>query len=285
MPAAVVLGTVLVLALSTVLALNVRRHHTETLFVTAFKDLEREKWPRFGRTVGNYFERFQKLVALPIPLVVYVDTKTASHVRAAVKGRRFFTEVIVVTSKALAKMGVWSLLGRECEIMQSKKYLELTSHRRTFPENNNPRYTMINHAKVDFVHDASHRFPQFPYLAWVDFGYIDEGVQIRGVLDPLAHNDPSKVTYGTNKWPEGRDGDPIYTLKTATMGVEGNFFWGSAEAHARYREKYHETLRRFQRRGIADDDQAVAINIAVHHPELINLKKLGTRRAFQHCWV
>lgn len=47
----------------------------------------------------------------------------------------------------------------------------------------------------------------------------------------------------------------------------------------------HATLRKFHRLGIADDDQALAVHIAVHHPELVSLKKMELKGAFPRAFT
>ena len=185
---------VLLCVLCVIAVSHTPRSSADTLFVTAFRDLKRGSWKSFPRSLDEYITRFERLARLPIDLVVYVEPSFAERVRAVLAGREHFTDVVVVSDLEMADMACWSKIKRETKIMTSKHYKYLVRRSHNLPEHTNPQYTMMNHSKVDFVHAASKRYPRYPYLAWIDFGYIEKGVSIYGVLDPLKALDPSKIT-------------------------------------------------------------------------------------------
>jgi hypothetical protein len=42
-------------------------------FVTAYFDIDHEQWTKYRRSRDEYLEYFEYLVALPVPLIVFID--------------------------------------------------------------------------------------------------------------------------------------------------------------------------------------------------------------------
>lgn len=245
-------------------------------FVTAYYDIGRDNWEFFRRSNSEYFYRFAKLLRMNVPLIIFIDNKFEDLVHEMIEltpiRERVFTVLIGIDEQFLEDfIPSWEYIPVEQAVMQSPGYQELISARpeQHTPETLYPRYNCINHAKVDFLafvieHRAQLSLP-VTYLGWVDFGYLREEFEVVPfqLNRALLFRDQVSVL---NNVPidERTDGDPRLVLSTSAAKIHGAFFFGSTGALLRYRAAYHEMLREMHARGVADDDQAVMLLLAVH---------------------
>lgn len=165
-------------------SLNLDNLTADYCFVTAFKDIGREKWPTFklangnnhsySRTNDTYLERFKNLCSMKIPLIVFVDYSVLYKVIDIVRtrGHNKFLKVISMSDGFLKnKIKSWQYIPVEDAIMKTPEYKENVKWRSTCPETQYAEYNCINHAKIDFVkHVIDNKYTEAQYVAWIDFG-------------------------------------------------------------------------------------------------------------------
>lgn len=261
-------------------------------YVTAFLDIGRGDWEKFERSFQFYLDSFIHLSNIfrnmkdnraNYHLVVYIDKRCSEKVLESVK-RIENVEVIEIDEPfMLERIPTWRKLNREEEIMKSEQYTKLMTAvgRINYPEHNNPKYTLINHAKVDFVADAIKTHPDIPYFCWVDFGYfaLDTGSyagKTRVCDRPLDLNrfDLTKINYVLLNELTKEDSDVLYTLTQAPERIGGFFFLGNRKNLLEYQELFHMIHDAFQKANIADDDQHIALQSFFHRPNWFCLHKL-----------
>src|SRR5437764_784195 len=124
-------------------------------YVTAFLDINRDDWSTFSRSFDDYLESFTPYINLfennkDYKLVVYIDKKHYNKLLDLCIVDNIY--VYPIDEEFLLQNSIlWQRLPLETEIITSEKYKTEFKHRLQYPENNNPKYTLINHAKVDFV--------------------------------------------------------------------------------------------------------------------------------------
>ncbi len=252
-------------------------------YVTAFLDIGREQWSSFSRTFDTYFENFKPHVDmfrtldytdLKYDFVIFIDKEYAEKIRQYCENIKNIKIFEIDNDFMIKNIPVWSKLEKETEIMNSSMYKNTVSHRLHFPENNNPRYTLINHAKIDFVNLAMN-FVDSEFFCWVDFGYFQDRNRIpRNPLDVLKL-DKERINYTTINQIDDQDKNILYTLQHAPEKVGGFFFFGSRKSLQEYQKLYHSVLYTFQNLGIADDDQHIALRCYFIKPELFRMHHLG----------
>jgi hypothetical protein len=250
--------------------------------VTAFLDINRENWSSFNRTFDQYFQAFTPLVDMfrkiehdnAYHLVIFADKKHIERVKLYVNSLKNIT-IIDIDEKYLENNSIlWKRLPRETEIVNSQEYRKLIQHRISHPENNNPRYTLINHAKIDFVNIATKLIP-CEYFCWVDFGYCSNPVNIpRNPID-INRLDKSRINYTLINPINSLDSNILYTLQNAPEKIGGFFFFGSRERIIEYQQLYHSIHEAFQDRNIVDDDQHIALQCCFAKPSLFALHNVG----------
>jgi hypothetical protein len=177
-------------------------------------DMKRDFWNgTLERTNREYLSRFRRLIRLREPLVVFIDDTLLKDVNTIVYENRspdIYTLIIPINRMFLYKnIYAWSLINREKEIMESVQYTSLLlPHLRHLPEHNIPEYTIMNHAKIDFVNYViSHIYnEQYERYSWIDFGYLHQNNLVPKSpfhSDLLSNN---TITYMVLEPPTVKDG-------------------------------------------------------------------------------
>jgi len=148
-------------------------------YVTSFFDIGREGWIHYRRTFDNYFRAFCNMIRMfekfklgqfknYCELIVFIDKRYYKRVLDLVKNMSNVCLVSIDEDFMKNNIPVWNRLEKEREIMNSEFYKSLVRHRYMCPETYEPKYTLINHAKVDFVKFAT-IMSGAEYFCWVDF--------------------------------------------------------------------------------------------------------------------
>jgi hypothetical protein len=177
-------------------------------------DMKRDFWNgTLERTNREYLSRFRRLIRLREPLVVFIDDTLLKDVNTIVYENRspdIYTLIIPINRMFLYEnIYAWSLINREKEIMESVQYTSLLlPHLRHLPEHNIPEYTIMNHAKIDFVNYViSHIYnEQYERYSWIDFGYLHQNnlVPKNPFRSDLLSN--NTITYMVLEPPTVKDG-------------------------------------------------------------------------------
>ena len=258
-------------------------------FTTAFRDLNRENWEHFDRTVDDYFTRFEQLLCTDIPLVVFIDQRVEQRATSAIKrsreGRDVYTVIIPMSDQFLQKyIHAYEFLDKEKEIMANTQYQEKVKHRIHHPENSVAEYNIINHAKIDFVNfviKRIHTTQKCEKYGWIDFGYIEQHVvPFKNNLD-TNKLDHRFVNFVVIDHPSCDDKDILTNLVKAPDRFAGAFFAGGPEIISEYQKQYHKMLHIFRKMNVADDDQAVSLLIYANSPQLFKLNLGSWKSAFE----
>jgi protein YibB len=245
--------------------------------VTAFLDINREKWTHFKRSLDQYFRNFTPYTLMKDQeLIVFIDelhlerlTKLcckADHIKIIPINREWMKEHI----------HAYSQLQREQDIMNSTTFQKLVGHRIHNPECCNAEYNILQHAKVDFVaHVIHHNLTQAKYLAWTDFGYFQIPNRVPNNILDLEKFDKNKVNIMAITEITSKDSNVLYTLQEAPERVGGFFHLGNRENLLLYRELYHQVCQAFYQGGIVDDDQHITLQCLFRNPGLFRIWNLN----------
>ncbi len=260
-------------------------------YVTAFYDLKRENWSSFDRTVDQYFLYFEPFIGLfsrknrkDQRMVLFMDKKHTDRARNLIEryGENARINVIEIDKDFLSEnIPVWKTLHTEREIMQSEDFKEKVGRRIRFPEHQIPEYTLINHAKIDFVNYVINSIATAAkFFAWVDFGYFAYPKNVPNDLLDIGKLDIERVNYTLINKLDDNDKSVDHTLKYAPEKFGGFFFFGSRVVLKEYQRLYHEILENWQTKlRIADDDQHLALRCYFQKPEMFALHYTGAWHA------
>lgn len=260
-------------------------------YVTAFLDLNREKWDIWeSRNNDSYIRAFSRYLPLFVlypdkyEMFVYIDYSLLQTLKELCEN---ITNVhlVPINQEFLEENSLlWRRLPREQEIMSSREFRELMKHRLDYPEVSIPQYNMINHAKIDLV-CFSMQMTDADILGWVDFGYLKNTENIPDRLVDSNKLYSNRINFSLVNLVKLPHYNIKNTLISAPEVVEGGFFFGNRTALLKYQKLYHETHAMFQKQDIADDDQHVVLQAYRASPGLFHMiyqgKWLQSMRYFQ----
>ncbi len=262
------------------LSIPSQQSQAKTCYISTFYDIQRADWDnKFARTFEDYLDSFQPIINLFInnrddrfEMVVYIDSRHFEAVNNKVKDISSIKLISIDNDFMKVNIPMWTTLDREREIMNSTEFKELIPHRLIYPEHSVPEYSLINHCKIDFIgYTIDANISSADYFAWVDFGYCKTPQSIPKTFLDLSKLDLNKVNYTLVNQIDIRDSNILYTLLNAPERIGGFFFFGSRTVLKTYQALYHKMLESFQVKGIADDDQALALACYWSHPDMFHL--------------
>lgn len=241
---------------------------SEITLVTAFYDIGRSDWKSawFNRKSEEYLKSFETFLNYDYQMIIFVDDKHYDALTKMIAASEY------ASSKKLIRINetwmqeniwAWSRLDRETEIMNSVEYKSLIPNRIAmgYPENVNPKYTIITHSKIDFVGYAiDNELCSTDLVMWIDFGYFHNKLEPKHIphkkIATEKFNWDTINLCGMNPIDES-DRDVIATLKTAHVKICAYLFAATKVNMKKFQTMCHDALLFYQENGIADDEQAV----------------------------
>ena len=252
--------------------------------VTMFYDIGRDSWKLHPRKVDEYIEAFSVFLNYDYSMIIFIDSRYFDTLKSLVKNSKFpnSKKLISINEKWLNdNIWSWSKLERETEIMSSESYKKLLSQRisMNYPENVNPKYTILTHSKIDFVNYAiDNNFADGDFVGWVDFGYFQNKTSweyIPNNVVDISKLDQHKVNLCLVHPLDERDKDIQYTLLNAPEKIAAYFFAGDKFSIKQFQKLCHKWLENFQKIGIADDEQSLWLQCYYEMPEIFQLNVFG----------
>lgn len=256
-------------------------------YVTSFYDIGRADWNnRFTRTFETYMKDFEAYLNLfdkgkcgDNILIIYMHDKHMQTFENFVKIKSppdgCSITIIPTNEEFLNTMHAWKTLPLEEEIMNDPVFKARLFTRSGCPEHKYPKYTLINHIKIDLVcHLLKNKtLDVYSTFSWVDFGFFANKKNISYTLLDLKYFNTSKINYCLLNPLTEYDRDIQYNLQIGPERFGGFFFLGGRDALTEYQEVYHNMHEYFQKTlRIADDDQHVALQCYFFRPSLFELR-------------
>ncbi len=270
----------------------------ELIMVSAFLDIGRNRWKRFGRDISKaYIESFSnyyQYLSKNVRMIVFIDDQYCEELRRSASMLSEFITLVPINKNWLNENNIyaWQQLDKMTEIMNSNYYKELVHRRieRGFPENIYPEYNAINHCKIDFVcyaathlvgdsynHDNDEDNKEERMFCWADFGYFYSILNNNPSEYPISPIDVSKLNSSKitfclrNRLDPSSDQDMTYILLNAPDKFTGSFFSGNRETMLELQKLYHQSLDEMHMKGISDDDQHVYLRCFYKNPNIFQL--------------
>lgn len=252
-------------------------------YVTSYLDIGRDRWNSFSRSFDTYLEHFSPFIELfqktnceNDEMIVFIDENYKEKLETFLnKYGESNIKLISLNNEILLQLYSWNTLEKETNIMNSDYFKTLVKDRLHFPECKYPKYTLINHCKIDFVcFVIDNNLSDKNIFSWVDFGFFNDKNNIPNKLLDTSNFDLSKINYHLINPIEYYDNNIYYQLQFAPEKIGGFFFIGYDSTIKNYQKIYHDTLDLFQDElKIADDDQSLILYIYFKYPELFSFNK------------
>lgn len=249
------------------------------ILISAFYDINRSTWKNSARSTENYLQSFRHYMNTDYKMIVFLDERYMGEDFVRNTATKQFIPITMDWMKTHLRS--WQQYDRVKEIMESEDYHDLLGERirRGAPENCHPDYTIINHAKIDFIHYAiTHNLiaEKDAIICWSDFG-IHQSIYHCNVHEfPTPRLDPRKINL--DAWNfclrnpvQPTDFDPVRTVLEARETFTGGFFAATAANMIELHELYHQCLDELYDMLLSDDDQHVYLRCYEKAPQKFQL--------------
>ena len=234
----------------------------DVLFVTAYKDINRESWQHYVLTNDYYIERFIRLTNnIQYKLIVYVEDSKMNKLKCYT-----FKPNIIFKKFEDVDIFLDKYLEKDKEIMTSEIYKsKIPDHRKINPEHIYSEYNLINHSKINFVRHSKNLYPNYRFYSWIDFGFARETTTVpKNINFPIL---PEKIIYQVLKIPEYVI-DPNIMLSLDDIYFAGSTFIIHHSLVEIIECLYEKKIQEFQSNYITDDDQNLILQIFYENKHL-----------------
>ena len=233
----------------------------DILFVSAFKDIGRDKWAISPRSVGQYISNFLNLAhTITYRLIVFVEPAIEDALRT-----HSLPANIELRKSADVTTFYDMYIDNETRMMGSDEYrTKIPEDRRQAPEHWCPAYTLINHAKVNYVKHVKDNYPGYTYYAWIDFGCIQRLDNIPRNINISKLTD--KVTYLALREPPAVAIDANDMLRSHDIYITGANVIVHHSRVDEFANMYCAKLEEWKDRCICDDDQNLVLQLYFDNP-------------------
>ena len=240
----------------------------DILFVTAYKDINRSKWPIIPRSNNEYFQKF-KLITESIKhnLVVFVE----DDIKLQLIQQYNFPPNILFHDLSGINIFFNNHLSNQIQIIESETYKnKIPHHRIGAPEHQYAEYNLINHSKINFVREAKDLYPDYSFYSWIDFGFGKKNIHYPTIIENV-HLLPRKIIYQLNT--------PILEIKISPNDMLKEhriFFMGSSfiipnEMIDIFENIYKLKMLELEKEYVVDDDQNMLYQIYYDYPDMFYL--------------
>jgi hypothetical protein len=237
------------------------------LFVSAFKDIGRSRWPIYTRSNEEYIRYFMDLAMnIKYKLIVFIEP----HIREILVSKQLPSNIILLDCN-LVRTFYDKFIESETTIMNSQTYKnKIPSHRKTNPEHWNPEYNLVNHNKINYVAYCRREFPEYEFYSWLDFGCIRNAVinVPKNINYEKLH---CKISYLVLVPIPSKILSANEMLHSHTVYLAGSQFVVHKDLVEKFEKLYEEQLLEWQAESICDDDQNLVLQIYNKNKDIFEL--------------
>lgn len=233
----------------------------DILFVTAFHEAGREHWSFFRRDKRLYLEWFSYLTKLR-------NIKTVCYYR---KDRQSELPQGNCTVRDFEREDTFfkDYYDEEKAITLNPRFREFIKERESYPEHYCPNFSMMTHAKANFIRRAARQYPHHSHYAWIDFGIVRRPLAPDTVFDWSRLTD-DKIHFQVFAPPDGYPSDPRQLCLESPDALSASLFVIPRGLVEWYEHVYEEELKINHSLLIADDEQNIMLRLAQKYPKKIS---------------
>lgn len=237
------------------------------VFVTAFKDIGRDKWDIIPRTTQTYIETFLNLARnIDYKLVVYVENKMLEHL----KTYNLSSNVILLSSSNVNTFYDMYIENERLMINSEEYKNKIPLDRKGAPEHWSAEYNLVNHSKINYIAHTKKLYPMYEYYSWLDFGCIRN--TINDVPKHINFNKlHHKISYLALIMPPSERISADNMLKSHDVYLAGSQFITHTSLVETHLELYAKLLETWKTNVICDEDQGAILQLYFENRELFEL--------------
>ncbi len=234
------------------------------MLVTAFLDLKREEWNVHQRSKDEYIQYFHLLVSsTDYPICLFVEPSFEFYLKSI---KELPSHVFIYSIHDVDTF-LTKYIDIEKEIIQSDEYQsKIPESRKIHPEHWNASYNLLNHSKINFIHEASKLYHHISFFSWIDFGFVRHLHHTPKNID-ITLLPKDKIVRQVFQIPTQRF-TPEEMLTKDDIYFTGAPFILHRDMVSLYHDIYEKKLLEFHQRRVVDDDQNVTLQIFYDNPDI-----------------
>jgi hypothetical protein len=238
----------------------------EIIFVTAFKDIGRDKWNCYSLSNGRYIDYFYTLVNnIKYKLVVYLE----NDIKELVTKNKTFGENIIFKDLSSVNTFYNKYIENDKMIITSDNYKnKIPDYRANLPEHLYSEYNLINHSKINFVRNTKELYPNYLFYAWIDFGRMNESIDNIPKNIDISLLPSDKIVYHFVEEPPLQRIDENEMLTSNYVYMLGSSFIVPNKLVENFESNWEKKLIDWQNKNVTDDDQNLVLQLYFDNPEL-----------------
>lgn len=253
------------------------------LWVTAFRDLQRENWGVSPRPFDEYLQSFAPLTKLSPHLVCFADEPHASIIREKTGFDHIFPYDVQDTF-------IPRYTARQKEIIESVEYKKKLPGF-LWPGFTHAEWGTVNYSKVCFVRRAAKMFPGYTHYAWIDFGFVkkpgeappdnfvpqllSDKIMVRAYrhfhIDEAGNPMLGEVFSTEKKFEPHPWNNPDYMLHHCIYGIHGNVWVIPVHLIEWFEQSIERSIQMHLERGIANHDEPLWLPIIYEFPKRFHI--------------
>lgn len=244
--------------------------NNEIIFVTAFKDINRDKWMTYNVSNGRYVDYFYDLAkTIKYKLVVYVENDIKEFIMN--RFNKKFNDNIIFKELTSVNTFFDKFIQKDKIIINSDIYQnKIPDYRKKNPEHIYSEYNLINHSKINFVKHTKNLFPNYLFYAWIDFGRMNERLDNIPKNIDISLLPNNKITYHCVNEPPVDKIDENEMLKSHAVYFLGSSFIVPRDLIESFESLWENKIINWHERWITDDDQNLVLQLYYDTPYLFN---------------
>lgn len=251
--------------------------------VTAFYDIGRGNFKKYGRTSEEYVKAFYNYLDMEYKMIIFIDDRYLQPILTYYETCKFKNKKFIPINKnwLVDNIYAWKQLEKDKRIITSEFYKTLLEHRIAMnkPETLYSEYNIVNHSKIDFInYSIDNGYVNDKYVFWSDFGYYHSILDNNKTFFPNTILDtrkfsPTKINCMIRDNILPQDNNILDIALSGKVTIIGTFYGGHISIMKQFQELYHSCLEELYSNNISDDDQHVLLRCYLKNPDFFQLYK------------
>jgi hypothetical protein len=244
------------------------------LFITAYKDINRNSWRHFKRSNDEYFRNFKLLADnIDYKLIVYVE----DNIKQSLIHNHKFKDNIIFYNLNDVDTFFKKYNDINTNIINSNEYKKYLSKKFTnVPERFCAEYNSITNSKINFITHSKKLHNDYDFYAWIDFGCCRNNINCINNNIKL-HLLEKKIYFHVFDIPNVENKIDDYRMLTdAYEYFDGSQFIIHTSLVEPFEILLENKIKEWQRKNVTDDDQSLTLQVYYNNSDLFQLIKNNT---------
>lgn len=239
-------------------------------FVSAFFDIDRDKWTHYGRTIEEYMDESARVMTLNNNFVIFTEKKFYDKI---MHHRRSYMDKTTIILTDISSLPYYRYFDDISNIMNNSNFRKGLKND-VVPEVTKPLYLILIWSKIYFVTDAIKKnIYNTVHFGWIDFGLHKHILQDKYINTELFHgvNICDRIKLMCRSEPQTSDLNIDKFYKSHINRFASGLITGNIKFFKLFEEHIDNEIKICLQKKIVDCEQSIYTVIYLKHPEIFNI--------------